>query len=81
LLVFFFFFFFEQTIGNNQTRFITTLAAQLAENIPGIKRYIERAIKMDRRMFTRALEPQLEGLIIEPAKNGTVDGEPAESFL
>ncbi|RXW17001.1 hypothetical protein EST38_g8844 [Candolleomyces aberdarensis] len=61
-----FFFSIREPETSNEARFITTLAAQLAENIPGLKWYIERAIKMDHRMFTRSLDSQVEGLIFKP---------------
>ncbi|RXW25486.1 hypothetical protein EST38_g320 [Candolleomyces aberdarensis] len=61
-----FFFSVKESETSSEARFITTLAAQLAENIPGLKWYIERAIKMDHRIFTRSLDSQAEGLIIKP---------------
>ncbi|KAJ2920010.1 hypothetical protein MD484_g462, partial [Candolleomyces efflorescens] len=66
LLVASFFFSIKHPEASNETRFIATLAAQFAETIRGFKGNIERAITMDRRMFTKALELQLEGLIFKP---------------
>ncbi|RXW25487.1 hypothetical protein EST38_g321 [Candolleomyces aberdarensis] len=61
-----FFFSVKESETSSEARFITTLAAQLAENIPGLKWYIERAIMTDHRIFTRSLDSQAEGLIIKP---------------
>ncbi|KAJ2924849.1 hypothetical protein H1R20_g12235, partial [Candolleomyces eurysporus] len=61
-----FFFSVKESETSSETRFIATLAAQLAENIPGLKWYIERAIKRDHRIFTKSLDLQAEGLIIRP---------------
>jgi hypothetical protein len=57
-----FFFSIRESETNNQTRFVATHPAQLAENIPGLN--IERAIKTDGRVFEKALEMQVEGLIL-----------------
>ncbi|RXW17007.1 hypothetical protein EST38_g8849 [Candolleomyces aberdarensis] len=64
-----FFFSTSESETSSEARFITTLAAQLAENIPGLHWYIESAIKMDRRMFARSLESQVEGLILKPLQD------------
>jgi hypothetical protein len=61
-----FFFSVGETETSNAARFVTTLAAQLAEKIPGLKWYIESAIKTDRRIFARSLESQVESLIFSP---------------
>jgi hypothetical protein len=63
-----FFFSIKQSERNSQTRFVTTLAAQLAENISGLKKHINSAIEMDQRIFTRSLESQVDGLIFKPLR-------------
>ncbi|KAJ2920011.1 hypothetical protein MD484_g461, partial [Candolleomyces efflorescens] len=63
-----FFFSIKQSERNNETRFVTTLAAQLAENISGLKKHINSAIEMDHRIFTRSLESQVDGLIFKPLR-------------
>lgn len=57
---------------NNPTRFIVTIAYQLAMSIPELAPHVEGAIKRNPMILRKALEVQLAKLIVEPFK--AIDG-------
>jgi len=61
-------FFFWKTAAerNNITRFITTIAYQIACAIPASHEHIEAAVDTDPLIFHQSVDTQLEKLIIEP---------------
>ncbi|KAJ2912476.1 hypothetical protein MD484_g7936, partial [Candolleomyces efflorescens] len=63
-------FFFWRTSAerNSPARFIITLTYQLSISIPELVPHIERAVKRDPMIFSKALEMQLMKLIIGPFK-------------
>ncbi|KAJ2920012.1 hypothetical protein MD484_g460, partial [Candolleomyces efflorescens] len=61
-----FFFSIKSPEASTRARFVATLAFQLAENIPGLKGCIKKSIKNDHRVFTKTLEAQVQGLILQP---------------
>ncbi|EAU90874.1 hypothetical protein CC1G_02261 [Coprinopsis cinerea okayama7 len=61
-----FFFSAESTNANNGRKLITTIAYQLASSIPGLKRYVCKAIDDDPGIFEKSLEVQLRTLILNP---------------
>ncbi|KAJ2915777.1 hypothetical protein MD484_g4651, partial [Candolleomyces efflorescens] len=63
-----FFFWRTSEERNSPARFIITLTYQLFVSIPELVPYIERAVKGDPMIFSKALEVQLMKLIIGPFK-------------
>jgi len=61
-------FFFSNRIANctDGKLLFTTLAAQLIRALPSTRRYIDKAIREDPRIFEKALKTQMEVLIVEP---------------
>ncbi|KAJ2936842.1 hypothetical protein H1R20_g249, partial [Candolleomyces eurysporus] len=63
-----FFFWRTSPERNSPTRFIITIAYQLAMSIPELKPYIESAVNRNPMILRKALEVQLVKLIVEPFK-------------
>jgi len=63
-------FFASNRIANcgDGDRIVATLAIQLMEALPSTKRYIHKAIRKDRHLFTKGREVQMTKLIVEPIK-------------
>jgi len=63
-------FFASNRIANcgDGDRIVATLAIQLIEALPSTKRYINKAIRKDRHLFTKGREVQMRKLIVEPIK-------------
>ena len=61
-------FFFSRTATgrNDHSRLISTLAYQLCQSIPEIRKSIEDAVELDPNIFSLSIETQLRKLIIEP---------------
>jgi NACHT domain len=61
-------FFFKRGEGNrgNATRFLTTIAAQLATKIPDLVVFIGNAVDADPNISEKALKEQFEKLIFQP---------------
>ncbi|KAF8816014.1 hypothetical protein BYT27DRAFT_6483767 [Phlegmacium glaucopus] len=64
-------FFFARTIPsrNNEKRLISSIAYQLAQNIPETQTYIESAVRGDPEIINKSLEAQIKTLIIQPLEN------------
>ncbi|PPR00280.1 hypothetical protein CVT26_009032 [Gymnopilus dilepis] len=61
-----FFFFRTDQERNSATRFMATIAYQLAIRIPATRPHIEEAIKHDPNIFQKSLDAQAQALIIGP---------------
>ncbi|RXW21978.1 hypothetical protein EST38_g3869 [Candolleomyces aberdarensis] len=64
-----FFFWRTSPERNNPSRFVITLAYQLATAVPDLSPHIERAVKCNRMIVNKTLEMQLTKLIIEPFRS------------
>ncbi|KAJ2931021.1 hypothetical protein H1R20_g6095, partial [Candolleomyces eurysporus] len=64
-----FFFWRGSPERSNPTRFVITLAYQLAMSIPELSPHIEDAVKRHRTVLSKTMEAQLEKLIIEPFRS------------
>ena len=80
-------FFFFRGAGSRSTThgFAATLAHQIAMNVPGARKHIERAIRQDRRAAdpTRSMQSQLRSLVYGPLYDAMVEGgfAPDDPFL
>ncbi|KAI9682573.1 MAG: hypothetical protein M1822_006871 [Bathelium mastoideum] len=61
-------FFFKRGEGDrgNASKFFSTLAFQLAQDIPGLRPHLRKALDADPTIFTKAMKEQFEKLILEP---------------
>ncbi|KAJ2912137.1 hypothetical protein MD484_g8275, partial [Candolleomyces efflorescens] len=72
-----FFFWRTSPERNCPTRFITTIAYQLAMSIPDLAPHVETAIKRNPMILRKTLEIQLVKLVVEPFKAmGRLEGVP-----
>ncbi|KAF8151712.1 hypothetical protein B0H34DRAFT_137340 [Crassisporium funariophilum] len=68
------FFFSRQADGRNNTeRLISTIAYQLAQNIPDTRPHIESVVENDPAIFSKSLVDQIRALIIRPLQSATID--------
>lgn len=80
-------FFFFRGAGSRSTThgFAATLPHQIAMNVPGARKHIERAIRQDRRAAdpTRSMQSQLRSLVYGPLYDAMVEGcfAPDDPFL
>jgi len=74
LLLASFFFSRSDSTRNNSRSLITTLAYQIAINIPGTRERIVAAIERDPLILTRSMEAQLVSLIVEPLHGPLEEG-------
>ncbi|PPQ69539.1 hypothetical protein CVT24_001469 [Panaeolus cyanescens] len=63
---FFFSYIVRDDHRHHEKRLITTLAFQLAQNVPAVQPYIQRAIERNLAVFDLSLEEQLDLLILQP---------------
>ncbi|RXW13098.1 hypothetical protein EST38_g12757 [Candolleomyces aberdarensis] len=63
-----FFFWRTSPERNNSTRFVITIAYQLAMSIPELAPHVENAVEVNPMILRKALEVQLVKLIVEPFK-------------
>ncbi|EOA91948.1 hypothetical protein ACJQWK_03400 [Exserohilum turcicum] len=61
-------FFFSRGGGDtgHARQFVTTIAVQLAENVPALKQYVSRAVLQQRDIANQALRDQWRGLVHDP---------------
>ncbi|KAF8151694.1 hypothetical protein B0H34DRAFT_775575, partial [Crassisporium funariophilum] len=68
------FFFSRLADGRNNTeRLISTIAYQLAQNIPETRPHIERVVENDPAIFSKSLVDQIQALIVRPLQSASVD--------
>ncbi|KAF8151686.1 hypothetical protein B0H34DRAFT_755857 [Crassisporium funariophilum] len=68
------FFFSRLADGRNNTeRLISTIAYQLAQNIPETRPHIERVVEDDPAIFSKSLVDQIQALIVRPLQSASVD--------
>ncbi|KAF8811483.1 hypothetical protein BYT27DRAFT_7336163 [Phlegmacium glaucopus] len=73
-------FFFATTIPsrNNEKHLISSIAYQLALNIPATRTYIESAVQNDPEIINKSLEAQIETLIIRPLQKAYATVRPSD---
>jgi len=74
LLLASFFFSRSDSRRNNSKSLFTTIAYQIAINIPGTREKIVAAIERDPLILTRSLEAQVAALIVEPLREPLEEG-------
>jgi len=74
LLLASFFFSRSDPARSNSKSLITTIAYQIAINIPGTREKIVAAIERDPLIFTRSMEAQVVSLIVEPLREPLEEG-------
>jgi len=74
LLLASFFFSRSDPTRNNSKSFITTIAYQIAINIPGTREKIAAAMERDPLILTRSMETQVVSLIVEPLRGPLEEG-------
>jgi len=74
LLLASFFFSRSDPTRNHSNSFITTIAYQIAINIPGTREKIVAAIERDPLVLTRSMEAQFSTLIVEPLRERVEEG-------
>ncbi|KAF8152214.1 hypothetical protein B0H34DRAFT_109844 [Crassisporium funariophilum] len=76
------FFFSRLADGRNNTeRLISTIAYQLAQNIPDTRPHIERVVENDPAIFSKSLVDQIQALIVRPLQSACGDSLPSSSPL
>ncbi|TFK27528.1 hypothetical protein FA15DRAFT_666365 [Coprinopsis marcescibilis] len=61
-----FFFCHRSSERDNTSKFIATLAYQIATNIPAVRKHVAAAVTNDVLIFKKSLEAQMEALIFRP---------------
>ncbi|KAL5614412.1 uncharacterized protein BROUX77_000249 [Berkeleyomyces rouxiae] len=76
-------FFFKRGEGDrgNLTRFVATIATQLVEMHPKVRRFIKSAIDLDKNISTKTTRVQFEKLIKQPLTKISFDAVKVSSFV